>query len=71
VNYIVARSAPGVIEPHMLAFGRWALAGLILCFIARNELWRERRSTLQAAWQYRVLGSLGMLIYAWCCTLAG
>ena len=62
VNYIVARSAPGVIEPHMLAFGRWALAGLILALIARKELWRERRSTLQAAWQYLVLGALGMLI---------
>jgi len=62
VNYIVARSAPGVIEPHMLAFGRWALAGLILSFIARKELWRERRSTRQAAWQYLVLGTLGMLI---------
>jgi drug/metabolite transporter (DMT)-like permease len=62
VNYLVARSAPGVIEPHMLAFGRWALAGLILTFMARKELWRERRSTLQAGGQYLALGSLGMLI---------
>ena len=62
VNYIVARSAPGVIEPHMLAFGRWALAGLILTFIARKELWRERRSTLQVGWQYLALGALGMLV---------
>jgi drug/metabolite transporter (DMT)-like permease len=62
VNYIIARSAPGVIEPHMLAFGRWAVAGLILCFIARTELWRERRSTLHAGWQYLALGSLGMLV---------
>ena len=62
VNYIVARSAPGVIEPHMLAFGRWALAGLILSFLARSELWRQRRSTWQVAWQYLVLGALGMLV---------
>ena len=62
VNYIVARTAPGVIEPHMLALGRWALAGLILSVIARSELWRERRSTLRAAWQYLVLGALGMLV---------
>ena len=47
VNYIVARTAPGVVEPHMLALGRWALAGVILAVIARSELWRERRSTLQ------------------------
>lgn len=62
VNYLVARTAPGVIEPHMLAIGRWALAGSVLSFIARKELWREGRSTLQVAWQYLVLGGLGMLI---------
>ena len=62
VNYIVARSAPGVIEPHMLAFGRWALAGLILSFMARSELWRQRRTTWKSAWQYLVLGALGMLV---------
>jgi drug/metabolite transporter (DMT)-like permease len=62
VNYIVARTAPGVAEPHMLAMARWALAGAILTFIARHELWRERHSTLRAAWQYLVLGALGMLV---------
>jgi drug/metabolite transporter (DMT)-like permease len=62
VNYIVARTAPGVVEPHMLALGRWALAGVILGFLARSELWRERHSTWQAAWQYLVLGALGMLV---------
>jgi drug/metabolite transporter (DMT)-like permease len=62
VNYIVARTAPGVVEPHMLALGRWALAGLILAVIARSELWRERRNTLRVAWQYLVLGALGMLV---------
>ena len=62
VNYIVARSAPGVIEPHMLALGRWALAGVILALIARSELWRERRSTLADGGRYLVLGALGMLI---------
>jgi len=62
VNYIVARIAPGVVEPHMLALGRWALAGLVLSVIARSELWRERRSTWQAAGQYLALGTLGMVI---------
>ena len=62
VNYFVARTAPGVVAPHMLALGRWALAGLILIFLARHELWRERRSTLRAAWQFLVLGALGMLV---------
>ena len=62
VNYIVARSAPGVVEPHMLALGRWALAGVILAFVARSELWRERSSTLADSGRYLVLGALGMLI---------
>jgi drug/metabolite transporter (DMT)-like permease len=62
VNYIVARIAPGIISPHVLALGRWFLAGLILALIARQELWHERHSTLKAWRQYVVLGSLGMLI---------
>jgi drug/metabolite transporter (DMT)-like permease len=62
VNYLVARSAPGVVEPHMLALGRWALAGVILAFVARSELWRERSSTLADSGRYLVLGALGMLI---------
>ena len=40
VNYLVARTAPGVVQPHVLALGRWALAGAILVFIARGELLR-------------------------------
>jgi drug/metabolite transporter (DMT)-like permease len=62
VNYIVARSAPGVVSPHVLALGRWGLAGTVLAALARHELWRERRSTLRHGWQYLVLGALGMLI---------
>jgi drug/metabolite transporter (DMT)-like permease len=62
VNYVVARTAPGIISPHVLALGRWFLAGLILAFISRSELWRERQSTLKVWPQYLALGSLGMLI---------
>jgi drug/metabolite transporter (DMT)-like permease len=62
VNYIVARRAPGVVEPHMLALGRWALAGLLLALIARAELWRERRAIAAVWYQYLVLGALGMLV---------
>lgn len=62
VNYIAARQAPGVVEPHMLALGRWAIAGVLLAYMARTELWRERRA-IGAVWpQYLVLGTLGMLI---------
>ena len=62
VNYAVARIAPGIVSPHVLALGRWSLAGLILTLIARKELWRERSNTLKVWPQYVVLGFLGMLI---------
>lgn len=61
-NYIVARWAPGVVEPHTLALGRWGLAGVLLTFMARTELWRERRAIGAVWYQYLVLGTLGMLI---------
>ncbi len=62
VNYLVARTAPDVVQPHVLALGRWGLAGLVLAFIARQEIWRQRNNIRQCAWQYVVLGALGMLI---------
>jgi len=62
VNYVVARTAPGIISPHVLALGRWFLAGLILAFISRTELWRARQHTLNVWPQYVALGTLGMLI---------
>ena len=62
VNYIVARKAPGVVEPHLLALGRWVLAGLIVGFIARAELCQKRQAVLAAWPQYLALGTLGMFI---------
>ncbi len=62
VNYTIARRAPGVVEPHMLALGRWAIAGALLALMARSELWRERRAILAVWHQYLVLGALGMMI---------
>jgi len=62
VNFIAARWAVGVIGPHVLALGRWAVAGAVLVLLARSELWRQR-SHIRVAWrQYLVLGVLGMLI---------
>ena len=62
VNYIIARKAPGVIEPYSLALGRWGLAGLLLAWFARAELWRERRAVLAVWHQYVALGFFGMLV---------
>ena len=62
VNYIIARRAPGVIEPYTLAFGRWLLAGLILTAWARHELWAQRRMVAAVWYQYVVLGFCGMLV---------
>jgi drug/metabolite transporter (DMT)-like permease len=62
VNYIVARMAPGVIGPYLLALGRWAIAGAVLVALCAPELWRERRHIGTCWWQYLILGVLGMLI---------
>ncbi|SDM72456.1 DMT family transporter [Polaromonas sp. JS666] len=62
VNYIVARKAPGVIGPYLLAFGRWGLAALLLLLLTRSELWRQREHIAKVWWQYVVLGTLGMVI---------
>jgi len=62
VNYIVARLAPGVIGPYMLALGRWAIAGAVLVGLSAPELWRGRAHIARTWWQYLILGTLGMLI---------
>lgn len=61
-NYLIARLAAGVVQPHALAFGRWTLAlGLMLPFVAAS-LWRARAVLRREARQCLVLGALGMWI---------
>ena len=61
-NYIVARSAPGVIEPHALALLRWTLAFLIMLPFAWREL-VERWPQWRHEWKDLLLiGGLGMWI---------
>jgi len=62
VNYIVARKAPGVVEPYTLALGRWLLAGLVLTALSRRELWAQRRAIVSVWHQYLVLGFCGMVV---------
>ena len=62
VNYLVARKAPGIVEPHMLSLARWGLAGCILAFLARKELWQSRHAIAVVWYEYLALGALGMLV---------
>ncbi len=62
VNSVIARRAPGVITPHVLAIGRWLLAGTILAAFTHAELWAQRVHIRQHVWQYLVLGGCGMWI---------
>lgn len=61
-NYVIARAAEGVIAPHLLASGRWLLAGLFLLpFVGQGLL--ARRAVWRSEWkQLLVLGALGMWI---------
>lgn len=62
VNYLVARSALGVIEPHLLALLRWSAAALLFAIPTWRELVRHR-AHVAAEWRrYLVLGALGMWI---------
>ena len=71
VNSLIARVAPAVIAPHLLACLRWLLAGLVFALGCRAELWRHRRHVWRYGWQYLVLGALGMWICGAWVYLAG
>ena len=62
VNIVVARTAPGLVSANVLALGRWALAGVLLAWVARQELWTHRQAIWVARWQYLALGTCGMWI---------
>lgn len=62
VNYLVARWAPGVIAPHMLALGRWALAAAVLGAFCWREIVAKRDRVAGEAWHFIVLGALGMWV---------
>ncbi len=62
-NYIIARSADGIIAPHLLASGRWLLAGaLLMSFLGAAGL-QSLRGAWRGEWHHTlVLGVLGMTI---------
>jgi drug/metabolite transporter (DMT)-like permease len=61
-NYLIARLAHGVIHPHALAFGRWAVALVIMLPFVGVELWTRRALWRQEWRQLLVLGATGMWI---------
>jgi drug/metabolite transporter (DMT)-like permease len=61
-NYLIARAADGVIAPHLLASGRWALAALLLLPLVGRGLLAQREA-LRHEWRHLlILGALGMWI---------
>ena len=62
VNYLVARWAPGHVDPHTLAFGRWLIAAAVLGAVTAPELARHRAEILARWPRFLALGALGMLI---------
>ena len=61
-NYIIARAADGVIAPHMLALGRWALAFALMLPLAWSGL-RSGGMAWRQEWPHLlVLGALGMWV---------
>ncbi len=62
VNYLVARWAPGLVAPHMLALARWSLAVLMLGAFCWRELVGKRHLIRVEAGRFLVLGALGMWV---------
>lgn len=62
VNIVASRQAPGVVSPHVLALGRWGIAGGILSALSWRELWAHRIKLWQHRWRYVLLGGCGMWI---------
>ena len=62
VNYLVARWAPGVIAPHMLALCRWSVAAVLLGLLCWREIAAKRAEVRKEALHFVVLGALGMWI---------
>lgn len=62
LNVVIARKAPGMVDPYTLAFGRWLMAALILVAFTRRELWTQRAELVRHWWHFAVLGFFGMLV---------
>ena len=62
VNYLVGRLAAGTVAPHMLALGRWLIAGALLGAVSWHEIVTHRAAIRHEWKQYLVFGALGMWV---------
>ena len=61
-NYIIARLGDGLIAPHALALGRWAVAAAILLPWMGRGLWAQRAVVRREWLHLLILGFFGMYI---------
>ena len=61
-NYIIARLGDGLIAPHALALGRWAVAAVILLPWMGRGLWAQRAVVRREWLHLLILGFFGMYI---------
>ncbi len=61
-NYLIARAAPGVVQPHVLALGRWSLAFALMLPFAWRGLTANRMPWRREWRQMLLLGALGMWV---------
>ncbi len=62
INYLVGRLAADTVAPHMLALGRWLIAGALLGAVSWREIALHRAAIRQEWKQYLVFGALGMWV---------
>lgn len=62
INYLVARAAVDEIAPHMLAFGRWSIALLVMLPLCWRPILAHRDEIVSQWRSYLVLGALGMWV---------
>lgn len=62
-NTLVTKAAATVIAPAVIAFDRWAIAGLVLLPFAGRAVWARRAEVLAFLPRLAVLGALGMAAY--------
>ena len=62
VNYLSARLSVGIVAPHVLALGRWAIAGGLLTLLAWTDISANRAAFGREWKRLAVFGFLGMWI---------